>query len=267
MGVDEPQFITVGTGAQARPIAVRHRAGAAPGVLWLSGFRSDMTGTKAEALAEWAATSGLAATRMDYSGHGASGGAFADGTVSRWLEEAKAVFDRFCQGPTIIVGSSMGGWIALLLTLAHVAEVGEAASRIRGLVLIAPATDFTEELMWKQRFTEEIRQAILAQGRWEQPSAYGDEPYVITRALIEDGRHHLLMDRPHRLGCPVTILQGRADPDVPWSHARRLVEALPDDDVTFTLVPDGDHRLSRSQDIALLLKAVERAARRPDSAA
>jgi len=124
-------------------------------------------------------------------------------------------------------------------------------------VLIAPATEFTEELMWKQRFTDEIREAIRTEGRWQQPSAYSEDPYVITARLIEDGRRHLILDKRIATGCPVTILQGVQDPDVPWRHAERLSEALPEDDVTLTLVPDGDHRLSRPQDIALLLKSVE----------
>lgn len=250
MNADDLQFIEVGNAGTARRIAVRHHDGATPGVFWLSGFKSDMSGTKAEALAGWALERGRAATRFDYSGHGLSGGDFENGSITDWLEEARAVFDRFCSGPTIVVGSSMGGWIALLLALA----IGDP-DRIKGLVLIAPATDFTEELMWKQRFTDEIRDTIMRDGSWRQPSEYSDEPYVITKKLIEDGRSHLILDTPLRLGCPVTILQGARDPDVPWRHAERLVEALPDDDVTFTLLPDGDHRLSRPQDIDLLLRA------------
>ncbi|PVB61207.1 alpha/beta hydrolase [Labrenzia sp. 011] len=251
MGAGEPQFIPVGKNARERRIAVLDAPGRGPGLLWLSGFKSDMTGTKAAALAEFGAARGQAVVRFDYSGHGQSGGDFEDACVSDWLEEAEAVFDRFCPDETILVGSSMGGWIALLLALSR-----KASGRIRGLVLIAPAVDFTEDLMWKQRFTEDIRRTILSQGRWAQPSAYGDEPYVITRKLIEDGRKHLLLGGPLHVGAPVTILQGAEDPDVPASHARRLVEALPLDDVTFSLVPDGDHRLSRPQDIDLLLRAV-----------
>ena len=194
----------------------------------------------------------MAARAETSSGHGRSGGDFEAACVSHWLEEAQAVFDEFCSGETVLVGSSMGGWIALLLALSR-----KETKRIRGLVLIAPAVDFTEELMWKQRFTDDIREAILADGRWEQSSEYSDDPYVITRKLIEDGRRHLLFDKPLHVGAPVTILQGAEDPDVPASHALRLVEALPQDDVTFSLVPDGDHRLSRPEDIDLLLRAVE----------
>lgn len=251
MGACEPQFIQVGKNAEERRIAVLETPGKAPSLLWLSGFKSDMSGTKAVELAVFGAARGQAVVRFDYSGHGQSGGDFEDGCVSDWLEEAEAVFDRFCPDETILVGSSMGGWLALLLALSR-----RATGRIKGLVLIAPAVDFTEELMWRQRFTDDIRRTILSEGRWAQPSAYGDEPYVITRKLIEDGRQHLLLGDPLHVGAPVTILQGAQDPDVPASHTRRLVEALPLDDVTFTLVPDGDHRLSRPQDIELLLRAV-----------
>ncbi len=251
MSHDDPQFIPVGKSTARRQIAVRHAEGKGPGLFWLSGFKSDMSGTKAEALARFAEQQGRSCTRFDYSGHGSSSGAFEDACVSDWLEEALAVFDRYCQGPTVVVGSSMGGWIALLLTLAR-----RETALVKGLALIAPATDFTEELMWKQRFTDEIREAILKNGRWEQPSAYSGDPYVITRKLIVDGRNHLLLDKPLVTGCPVTILQGAMDPDVPWQHAQRLAHALPDDDVTFSLIPDGDHRLSRSEDIELMLRSV-----------
>lgn len=251
MGASEPQFIPVGKSGATRRIAVRAMAGAEPGLLWLSGFKSDMSGTKAEALAEFGAQAGRRVVRFDYSGHGLSEGNFEDACISDWLEEAEAVFDRFCPGETVLVGSSMGGWIALLLALSR-----KASGRIGGLVLIAPATDFTEELMWKERFSDDIRNSILSEGRWEQPSAYSAEPYVITRKLIEDGRRHLLFGKSLHLGVPVTILQGAEDPDVPARHAQRLVEALPRDDVVFSLVPDGDHRLSRPQDIDLLLRAV-----------
>lgn len=251
MSVDEPQFIDVGKAGSTRRIAVCRQQGSEPGLLWLSGFKSDMRGSKAVALAEWASARNRACTRFDYSGHGLSSGSFEDACVSHWLEETLAVFDQFRAGPTVVVGSSMGGWIALLLALAR-----RDTGRIKGLVLIAPAVDFTEELMWKQRFTDEIREAILRDGRWQQPSAYSEDPYVITRKLIEDGRKHLILDKLLMTGCPVTILQGVQDPDVPWQHAERLAEALPDDEVTFTLIPDGDHRLSRPQDIDLLFRAV-----------
>jgi pimeloyl-ACP methyl ester carboxylesterase len=247
-------FAEVGQADAPRRIAVRARPGAAPGVFWLSGFNSDMRGTKAQALDAWAGENRRACVRFDYSGHGESGGAFADGTISRWLEESLAVFDRFCAGPQIVVGSSMGGWLALLLAR-EVARRPANGSALAGLVLIAPAPDFTEELMWKG-FSPQAREEIENKGQWLRPSAYGD-PYPITRALIEDGRRHLVLGSSINVGCPVRILQGAQDADVPWQHAFALTAQLPSDDVVLTLIQDGDHRLSRPQDIARLIAAVE----------
>ena len=247
--------ITLGEGAAARDIAVIRRPGASPGLVWLGGFRSDMTGTKAMALDDFAARRGLALTRFDYSGHGVSGGRFEDGTISRWAEEAEAVFDT-TSGPQVLIGSSMGGWIALLLARAHLAAVGRAASRLKAMVLVAPAPDFTEDLMWAG-FSEEIRREILETGVWREPSDDSDEPHLVTRALIEDGRRNLVLDAEIELGCPVVILQGVEDTSVPWRHAIRLTTRLTRDDVTLTLIPDGDHRLSRPRDIDRLLRAVE----------
>ena len=254
---DQAQRITVGTGEAAREIAVLREDGAPGrcGILWLSGFKSDMAGTKAEEIAAFARTTGRAVTRLDYSGHGLSGGDFEDGTISRWTEEAVAVFEAFCREPTIVVGSSMGGWIALLL-----AKALRARTDLAGMVLIAPAPDFTEELMWKHEFTDEIRDTILREGRFERPSEYDDSPYVITRALIEDGRDNLLLGGPIETGCPVTILQGQRDDAVPWRHALRQVDCLALDDVVLTLIKDGDHRLSRPADIARLIAAIDRQA-------
>ena len=246
-------FIDVGPPDASRRIAVRARAGSGPGVFWLSGFNSDMRGTKAEALAAHARETGRAYTRFDYSGHGESGGKFEDGTVSRWLEESLAVFDRFCEGPQIVVGSSMGGWLALLLART-VATRTASAVRLGGLVLVAPAPDFTEELMWKG-FNADRRAEIDSKGAWLRPSPYGD-PYPITRALIEDGRKHLVLQSSIHVGCPVRILQGARDGDVPWQHAFALTSRLPSDDVVLTLIQDGDHRLSRPQDIARLIAAI-----------
>lgn len=250
---EPPVFLTVGAPGETRDIAVRARAGAAPGLLWLGGFKSDMIGTKALALDDFAREQGRACVRFDYSGHGESRGAFTDGTIGRWLEEALAVFDGFCAGPQIVVGSSMGGWIALLLARALARRSGPAAT-VKGLVLIAPAPDFTEELMWKE-FPPDVREEIELRGVWHQPSDYG-EPYPITRGLIEDGRRHLVLGGTLTVGCPVRILQGVQDPDVPWRHAFRITERLPCDDVVLTLIQDGDHRLSRPQDIARMLAAV-----------
>eukprot|EP01037_Dinobryon_pediforme_P027667 gene27667-30641_t len=231
--------LRVGGGDGARDIAVIRRAGAAPGLVWLGGFRSDMTGTKAMVLDALGAARGLAVTRFDYSGHGASGGRFEDGTISGWLEESTAVFKALTEGEQILVGSSMGGWIALLLARDELrrARATGVPSRIKGLVLIAPAPDFTEALMWPQ-LPPAAREAIMTVGHVDIPSAYASEPTRITRALIEDGRHHLLLNDMIELGCPVHILQGRADPDVPWQHAERLVERLGYDDVTLSFVPD-----------------------------
>lgn len=246
-------FVEVGLAHDQRRIAVHARPGGHPGVFWLSGFNSDMRGTKAQALDAWAGEKGRACVRFDYSGHGESGGAFADGTISRWLEESLAVFDRFCDGPQVVIGSSMGGWLALLL--AREVAKRSSGSALAGLVLIAPAPDFTEELMWKG-FPQAVREEIETRGQWLRPSPYGD-PYPITRALIEDGRRHLVLGTSIQVGCPVRILQGAQDEDVPWQHAFALTAQLPSDDVVLTLIQDGDHRLSRPQDIARLIAAVE----------
>jgi pimeloyl-ACP methyl ester carboxylesterase len=249
------KFLHIGEGAERRGIATRVLAGAAPGLFWLGGYRSDMKGTKAVALADWAAGQGRACVRFDYSGHGESEGAFTDGTIGRWLDESLAVFDACCRGPQILVGSSMGGWLALLLVRALRQRSQAQVARVAGLVLIAPAVDFTEDLMWK-RFTPEIKQELEATGMWARPSQYAAEPYLVTRRLIEEGRSHLLLGGMIECGCPVRILQGVADPDVPWQHAKALVARLACDDVVLTLVKDGDHRLSRPEDIERLIRAV-----------
>lgn len=246
-----PQFFLRTDPPGPRRLAYLKQAGTGPTVIWLGGFRSDMRATKAEALAAWAADAGRAFLRFDYSGHGESEGAFEDFVLSAWLADALAMAAVEGGERPLLVGSSMGGWIALLAALALKAKGAPAA----GLVLIAPAVDFTEDLMWAS-FTPEIRNEINASGRWLRPSAYSPEPYPITRALIEDGRRHLLFGRPVEPGCPVAILQGMMDPDVPWPHAMKLLEHLPADDVTLSLVKDGDHRLSREQDIALLVRTV-----------
>jgi pimeloyl-ACP methyl ester carboxylesterase len=248
-----PAFIEVGTEGASRRIAVRARAGSAPGLFWLGGFKSDMQGTKAIALDTWAAERNRACVRFDYSGHGESGGDFTDGTIGRWLEESVAVFEQFCTGPQVVIGSSMGGWMALLLAREMARRQASRAS-LAGLVLIAPAPDFTEELMWKG-FSPHARQEIEARGVWLRPSEYG-EPYPITRALIEEGRKHLLLGGAIEVGCPVRILQGAQDPDVPWRHAFALAHRLPADDVVLTMIQDGDHRLSRPQDLARIIAAV-----------
>jgi len=251
----EPAFIWVGEGDGRRRIAVRARAGGSPGLIWLGGFNSDMKGTKALALDAWAAEHGRGCVRFDYSGHGESGGAFIDGTIGRWLEESVAVYEQFCRGPQVAIGSSMGGWMALLLAREIARRASDQAS-LAGLVLIAPAPDFTEQLMWNG-FSPEVREEIQTKGVWMRPSQYGDgAPYPITRALIEEGRNHLLLGSAIDVGCPVRILQGAQDPDVPWQHAFALAHRLPSEDVVLTMIQDGDHRLSRPQDIARIIAAV-----------
>jgi len=212
---------------------------AGPGVFWLGGFRSDMTGTKAQALDAWAERRGRACVRFDYSGHGASSGAFRDGTIGQWRDDALAVLDTIADGPQILVGSSMGGWIALLAALAR-------PRRVAGMVLIAPAPDFTEDLMWRV-MDDAQRRAILEEGSWDAPSDFG-EPYTITKALIEDGRNHCLLQGPIALECPIRILQGMKDQDVPWAHAVKLVERL-SGNPSLTLIKEGDHRLSTGADL------------------
>jgi len=245
-----PQYLDV----DGRPIAVRHRDGAEPGFVWLGGYRSDMKGTKVVALDEWAARSGHAFTRHDYSGHGESGGEFAEGTISRWLAESLAVFRHFTRGRQILVGSSMGGWIALrMVQELHAAGEGD---RLAGLLLIAPAPDFPSELV-EPKLTKKQRRELAEKGWFGEPSQYSDDPYVYTRALFEDGENNRVLTGLIDTHCPVHILQGMQDPDVPYSHALRLVEHLPADDVMLSLIRDGDHRLSRPQDIAMLIRAAE----------
>ena len=213
-----------------------------------------MRGSKAEFLDKLAERQRRACLRFDYSGHGESEGAFADGAIGLWAEQALAIFRAQTQGPQIVVGSSMGGWIALLLARA-LARLGESA-RLAGMVLIAPAVDFTHELIWPQ-LPENAREAIQIDGAWMRPAdAYGDG-YALTKNLFEDGKANSLFGGEIRTFCPVTILQGMADPDVPWGHAMRLMESLAGDPATITLIKDGDHRLSRPQDLAALAKAIE----------
>ena len=230
-------------------IAWRRVDGRGPTLVWLGGFRSDMAGTKAQALADWAAGEGRAYVRFDYLGHGVSSGDFqAKGTITRWRDDALAVLDALTEGPLLLVGSSMGGWIACLAAMAR-------PQRIGALVLIAPAPDFTEKLMAPE-IPPQGHADLEANGVWFRPSDYGD-PYPITRNLLEDGaRWSILSAEPVPITAPVRILQGGADPDVPWRHALELAQAIKSQDVVFSLIKDGDHRLSRPQDIARLLTAV-----------
>jgi pimeloyl-ACP methyl ester carboxylesterase len=230
-------------------LAWRMVEGAGPTVVWLGGFKSDMSGTKAQALADWAEAAGRAYVRFDYFGHGESSGDFAEGTISRWRDDALAVLNELTAGDVLLVGSSMGGWIACLAATA-------ARKRVKAMVLIAPAPDFTEKLMAPE-IPPRGRAALAADGVWLRPSEYGD-PYPITRELLEDGaRWSILGGEPIPVEVPVRILQGGEDPDVPWRHALELAQSLKGADVVFTLIKDGDHRLSRPQDIARIIAAVE----------
>lgn len=245
-----PQFIEV----EGDRIAYRHRNGKSPGAVWLGGYRSDMMGTKAEAIDAWAAEHGRAYTRHDYSGHGESGGDFAAGTISRWLAQSLAVFRQRTVGPQILVGSSMGAWVALRM-VQELHKAGEGA-RVAGMLLLAPAPDFTVELMEPQ-LTDAQRRDLDEQGFFAEHSEYSTEPNIYTRALFEDGRANRVLVGLIDTHCPVHILQGMADPDVPHAHALKLVEHLPADDVTLSLIRDGDHRLSRPQDISMMLAALD----------
>lgn len=240
-----PQFIQ---GPNGR-LAYRRRDGDGPGVMWLGGFRSDMLGTKAEFLDRWAAEKSRAFLRFDYSGHGESDGAFEDGSIGEWAADAIAVFDSLTDGPQILVGSSMGAWIATLIAKAR-------PDRIAAVIYIAPAPDFTEKLMWPS-FTGEQRDAIFRDDRLELPSDYSDEPEIITKKLIEDGRNHLVMTGAVPVTCPVRILQGMKDDAVPYTHALAFAEQLQSPDIEILLTPGGDHRLSEPPDLERLQKVLD----------
>lgn len=258
MGAPEPQFITVGAGPAARRIATLSQPAAregGPGLLWLIGLKSDMVSTKAEALAGWTAARGLGFTRFDYSGHGRSEGAFEDATLSDWLEESQAVFEQLTRGPQILVGSSTGAHVALLLLRRLMETAPEEADRVRGLVLIAPAWDLTE-LMWSQ-LTDDARREIATTGRWVRPSAYDPAGYVITKKFIDDGRRHLFKDAAFDPRRPVLVLQGAQDRDVPIAHARALQTALLGGWVRMSEVADGEHRMSRPEDLEMLYGLID----------
>lgn len=232
-------------------LAFRRVEGEGPTVVWLGGFHSDMTGTKAEVLSEQAKATGGAYVRFDYFGHGESEGAFKDGTISRWRADALAVIDELTEGPLVLVGSSMGGWLSCLAAIAR-------PDRVKAMVLIAPAPDFTEKLMAPE-LSDEARAAIARDGFWIRPSEYDDGGYPITRELLEDGARWSILPGPVPIDAPVRVLQGGADPDVPWTHALELANALTSDNVVFSLIKDGDHRLSRPQDLERLVAAVSEA--------
>lgn len=232
-----------------RRLAYDRIEGAGPGIVFLGGFRSDMEGTKALFLRAHAQRQGRAFLRFDYSGHGASSGVFEEGCIGDWFADAMAVISAVTRGPQVLVGSSMGGWISLLVARAM-------AARVAGLVTIAAAPDFTEDGMWAG-FDADQRAALMAQGRVELPSDYSDAPYVITKRLIEDGRDHLVLRSPLALPFPVRMLQGTADADVPMAWALRLLDHAQGDDIRLTLVKGADHRFSDDACLALMAQAVD----------
>ena len=235
--------------ANGRRIAYERRKGTGPGVVFLGGFRSDMTGTKAQALDDWAMRQGRAFLRFDYSGHGQSSGDFLDGSIGDWAQDAMAAIGALTEGPQVLVGSSMGGWISLLVALAM-------PEKLAGLVTIAAAPDFTEDSMWAG-FSAQEREALMVQGRVELPSDYDEGPYVITRRLIENGRENLVLRQPLRLGVPVRFLQGTADADVDKAVALRLLDHAEGPDMRLTLVKGADHRFSSPDCLALIERMVE----------
>lgn len=243
--MSEPSFLPIAPG---RRLAYHHTSGTAPTVLLCGGYTSDMTGTKAVALERWCSAEGRGYIRFDYSGHGRSDGRFEDGSIGDWAEDALAIIDQVTTGPLIVVGSSMGGWIMVLVALAR-------PERVRGLVGIAAAPDFTEDLLRKA--TAAQRGDLARQGFWLQPSAYGAS-HVVTARLLDDGRERLLLGAPIPIACPVHLLHGQQDADVPWQTALRLTERLQSADVTVELIKAGDHRLSREADLARIMAAIER---------
>ncbi|MBS0222080.1 MAG: alpha/beta hydrolase [Proteobacteria bacterium] len=230
-------------------VAYARTDGRAPTVVFLGGFRSDMTGTKAMALEAWAQQRGQAYLRFDYFGHGQSSGRFEDGTIGRWLDDSLAAIDQLANGKLVLVGSSMGGWLSLLAARVR-------PDRMAGLVLIAAAPDFTERMLLKG-LSPEDRATLVSDGRLERPSQYSPEPSVFTWKLIEEGRRHLLLDKPLALPCPVRLLHGQSDPDVPWEYSLQIARHLEAPEVVTTFIKGGDHRLSTPADLARLLATVE----------
>ena len=249
MKADGPETAAILSRPGGATIAYRRLDGSEPGVMFMGGFRSDMTGTKAMTLEAACRAAGRAFVRFDYSGHGQSSGDFMEGTIGSWRDDAVAVLDEAARGRQVLVGSSMGGWIMLLAALAR-------PERIAGLVGIAAAPDFTEDLMWN-RYGEDMREELKAKGVIHVPSDYDDGDYPIAYRLIEEGRRHLLLRRPIPIHCPIRLLHGKRDVDVPWMTASRIAERVLSEDVRVFLVPDGDHRLAREQDLARIWASVD----------
>ena len=239
------------TRADGASMAYHRLEGKGPGIIFLHGFHSDMEGGKALALENLCKNQGRAFVRFDLFGHGKSSGRVEDGCVSRWADDAVAVLDELTQGPQVLVGSSLGGWVALLAALRR-------RDRVVGLAGIAAAPDFTEDLMWAE-FTAEQRRDLLEKGEVVLPNCYEpDNPWTVPRLLIEDGRNNLLLGDCINLACPVRLIQGQKDEDVPWKTALKIADCLASDDVEITLIKDGDHRLSRDQDLARMTAIVAR---------
>jgi pimeloyl-ACP methyl ester carboxylesterase len=242
---DSPAILTRDDGAT---IAYRRRDGKTPGVVFLCGFNSDMTGTKAQALDAYCAAHDRAFLRFDYFAHGASSGDFVDATIGRFLADTLSAIDKLAEGRVVLVGSSIGGWLMILAALAR-------PERVAGLVGLAAAPDATEDLMW-QRFPFDVREAIIERGSVRIPSSYSEQGYLITRQLIDEGRAHLVMRAPIALQCPVRLLHGMEDPDVPWQTSLELADRIVGRDTHVTLIKDGDHRLSRASDLDVLLRTL-----------
>ncbi len=251
-----PTFLDVADRRIAALLSRPTKPSRSGGVIWLPGLKSDMTSTKASALAAWAALEHIPCTRFDYSGHGQSSGTFENGRISHWLDETDAVVTQLTDGPQVLVGSSTGGYLALLLLRRYLTTSPEAAAKIRALVLIAPAWDLTTTLMWN-RFPDSARRAITETGVYLRPSNYGDGPYAITRGFIEDGKQHLIGPQGFDPGRRIIVLHGLQDEDVPWEHTLDLVSILTGDHVEVEARPEGDHRLSTPEDLALMLAKVE----------
>ena len=235
-------------GSDRETLAYNHTDGRGPAIIWCGGLKSDMEGGKALHLHDWAKREGRAYVRFDYFGHGISSGRFRDGTISRWARDVVQVMDEVAKGDVILIGSSMGGWASLLAMM-------ERPERVKAMVLIAPAPDFTEKLMW-DNWDEAARRAVTEDGIHYEPSDY-DEPYEYSRELMDDGRARQILDTPIVFPGPVRILQGMQDDVVPWEYASRLLDVMTSQDVTMTLVKSGDHSLSRPEDLSRLEQTVD----------
>ena len=243
----DPSYLEKTDGAR---IAYHRLAGRSPGIIFFGGFASDMTGTKAMAIESYARNRGQAFLRFDYQGHGQSSGEFSDGTISTWLSDSLSVLDAQTEGPQILIGSSMGGWLTLLTAL-------KRPERIKALIGIASAPDFTEDLMW-DKFDELTKNALLKEGIYYEPTEYDEQPYTITLPLIEDGRTHLVLRERLGINVPIRLLHGMSDSDVPYEVSLKLAEHVVSDDVEVILIKDGDHRLSTSKDLIILTAQIEK---------